>query len=148
MKAAGRVFWKEIPPRPLPKNSIMRKKACTSTRDRGRLAEQIAADHLEAHGYRIVERNFACKLGEIDIIAQDSGELVFVEVRSRASASAINPVFSVDRHKQKRIIRAAEVYLSKRHTQDPPSRFDVAIVTLGPPTTVEVLQDAFNVDFF
>ena len=112
------------------------------------MAEQIAADHLEAHGYRIVDRNFVCKLGEIDIIAQHSGDLVFVEVRSRGSASFINPVFSVDRHKQKRIIRAAEVYLSKYYAQEPPSRFDVAIVTLGQPASVELLQDAFNVDLF
>jgi putative endonuclease len=117
-----------------------------NTRDRGRLAEQVAADHLEARGYRILEKNFTCRLGEIDIIAQHSGELVFVEVRSRGLASSLNPVFSVDRQKQKRIIRAAEIYLGKRFRQVPPARFDVAIVTLGEPKVVEVIENAFGVD--
>jgi len=125
----------------------MRNKNGTNTRDRGRLAEQIAADHLEAHGYRIVEKNFTCRLGEIDIIAHHLGELVFVEVRSRGSASSLNPVFSVDRQKQKRIIRAAEVYLGKHYPQVPPARFDVVIVTLSEPAVVEIIQDAFSTDF-
>jgi putative endonuclease len=135
-------------PRTSPQKLLMRNKNGTTTRDRGRLAEQIAADHLEAHGYRIVEKNFACRLGEIDIIAQHLGELVFVEVRSRGSASSLNPVFSVDRQKQKRIIRAAEVYLGKHYPKvSPASRFDVVIVTLGEPAVVEVIQNAFSVDF-
>jgi putative endonuclease len=117
-----------------------------NTRDRGRLAEQVAADHLEARGYRILEKNFACRLGEIDIIAADQGELVFVEVRSRGSATSLNPIFSVDRQKQKRIIKAAEIYLQKRYRQVPPARFDVAIVTLGQPTVVEIIENAFEID--
>jgi putative endonuclease len=135
------------PPQIPSQKYLMRNKNGTNTRDRGRLAEQIAADHLEAHGYRIVEKNFTCRLGEIDIIAQHLGELVFVEVRSRGSASSLNPVFSLDRQKQKRIIRAAEVYLSKHYREMPPSRFDVVIVTLGQPAVVEIIQDAFSVDF-
>ena len=126
----------------------MRAKTGSDTRDRGRLAEQVAADHLAARGYRIVEKNFTCRLGEIDIIAQHTGDLVFVEVRSRGSASALNPVFSVDRQKQKRIIRAAEVYLGKHYREAPPARFDVAIVTLGEAVVVEIIRDAFNADFF
>ena len=138
----------KAPPQTRPQKLLMRNKNGTNTRDRGRLAEQIAADHLEAHGYRIVEKNFTCRLGEIDIIAHHLGELVFVEVRSRGSASSLNPVFSVDRQKQKRIIRAAEVYLGKHYPQVPPaSRFDVAIVTLGEPAVVEIIQDAFSTDF-
>jgi putative endonuclease len=125
----------------------LKAKTKPNTRDRGRLAEQVAADHLEARGYRIIEKNFLCKLGEIDIVAQHAGELVFVEVRSRASASSLNPVFSVDRQKQKRIIRAAEIYLSKRFRDTPPARFDVAIVTLDEPVIVEIIQDAFSTDF-
>ena len=125
----------------------MKARSGPNTRERGRLAEQIAAGHLQAHGYRIVEKNFSCRLGEIDMIAAHQGDLVFVEVRSRGSASSLNPVFSVDRQKQKRIIRAAEVYLSKHYREMPPSRFDVVIVTLGEPAVVEVIQDAFSVDF-
>ncbi|MGB6065816.1 MAG: YraN family protein [Desulfomonilaceae bacterium] len=126
----------------------MRTRTTTNTRDKGNLAEQIAGDHLQGRGYRIIERNFACKLGEIDIVAQHQGELVFVEVRSRRSASALNPVFSVDRQKQKKIIRAAKVYLEKRYREVPPARFDVAIVTMGEPPVVEIIQDAFNADYY
>jgi putative endonuclease len=123
-------------------------KGGANTRDRGRLAEQVAAAQLEARGYRILEKNFTCRLGEIDIIAVDQGELVFVEVRSRGSAASLNPIFSVDRQKQKRIIRAAEIYLEKHYRQVPPARFDVAIVTLGQPAIVEIIQDAFSTDYF
>ncbi|MEJ2718754.1 MAG: YraN family protein, partial [Deltaproteobacteria bacterium] len=97
--------------------------------ERGRRAEKIAANYLSKQGYRIIERNFACKLGEIDIIARHEGDLVFVEVRSRHSASAVNPAYSVDRHKQRKIVRSAEVYLDKHFDRTPPSRFDVVLVT-------------------
>jgi putative endonuclease len=113
------------------------------TRDKGDLAEQIACDHLQESGYRIVERNFHCKLGEIDIIARDGEELVFVEVRSKHSSATIDPVFSVNRSKQKRIAKAAQVYLD-RHYQTPPyCRFDVVIVTMGKPPVVDVIPNAF-----
>jgi putative endonuclease len=113
------------------------------TRARGDRAEQIAVDHLKANNYRIVERNFQCKVGEIDIIASHQGELAFVEVRSRHSPTARNPVYTVDRVKQKKIIRAAQVYLSKHDKHDTLARFDVVIVTLGTEPQVEVIPNAF-----
>ena len=130
------------------KRSLLRAKTGTNTRDKGNLAEQIAAHHLQDLGYRVVEQNFACKLGEIDIVAQHGGDLVFVEVRSRGSASALNPVFSVNRQKQQRIIRAAKVYLEKRYREVPPARFDVAIVTMSEPAVVEIIRDAFSADYY
>jgi putative endonuclease len=119
----------------------------TSTRERGQVAEQIAVDHLLRQGYRVVERNFLCKLGEIDIIANQGGELVFVEVRSRKSANSLDPVFSVNRRKQERILKSAQVYLDKRFASPPPSRFDVVLVTLAPTPQVEVIPNAFQADF-
>jgi putative endonuclease len=117
-----------------------------NTRERGRDAEQIAVRHLMEKGYRIIDRNFVCKLGEIDIIANHSGDLVFVEVRSRHSTEALNPVYSVNRQKQKKIIRAAQVYLESRFPQTPTSRFDVVLVTLGQPPGIEIIPDAFSAD--
>jgi len=113
------------------------------TRGKGDLAEQIASDHLQEAGYQIVERNFHCKLGEIDIIARHGGELVFVEVRSKHSSATIHPSFSVNRGKQKRIAKAAQVYLDGHYQRPPLCRFDVVIVTMGNPPVVEVIPNAF-----
>jgi putative endonuclease len=117
-----------------------------NTRKRGQLAEQVAVDYLINQGYRIVERNFLCKLGEIDIIARHNGDLVFVEVRSGKRTPTFDPIFSVDRKKQTKIIRAAQVYLDKHFRTEPTSRFDVVLVTLDDPPRVEIIPDAFNLD--
>jgi putative endonuclease len=77
------------------------------TAEKGKIAEDIAATYLADRGYKIIERNFLCRTGEVDIIAEHDGCLVFVEVRSRHSRSTYDPVYSVDRRKQNRIVRAA-----------------------------------------
>jgi putative endonuclease len=118
-----------------------------NTRNRGQLAEQVAVDYLVARGYKIVERNFLCKLGEIDIIAKSDGDLVFVEVRSGQRTPTFDPIYSVDRKKQQKIIRAARIYLDKRFRNEPASRFDVVLVTFGDPPKVEHIPDAFNLDY-
>jgi putative endonuclease len=125
--------------------SVQKSSNPPTTRQRGDRAEQIAAEHLCRLGYRIVERNFSCKLGEVDIIAAHQGELVFVEVRSRHSSRALDPVYTLGPRKQTRIIRAAQVYLSgQRFKKSPPARFDVVLVTLDEPPIVELLRDAFS----
>lgn len=115
-----------------------------NTRTRGQKAEQVAVDYLSGLGYRIVERNFSCKLGEIDIVARQGGDLVFVEVRSRHSVTARDPVHTVDRRKQAKLIRAASFYLMTKHPEPIPARFDVVLVTLGEPPTVEVIPNAID----
>ncbi len=117
-----------------------------STRAKGTLAEQIAADHLESRGYRIIERNFLCRVGEIDIIAMDREELVFVEVRARYSRNTVDPVYSVNRTKQRKIIKAALVYLSGHSETPPPMRFDVAVVDMRGARSVEVIPHAFDAE--
>lgn len=118
-----------------------------NTRERGGRAESVAADYLVKDGYSIVERNFVCKLGEIDIIARDRDELVFIEVRSKHSAGTLDPIYSIDRRKQSKIIKAAQVYLANRVGRIPACRFDVVIVTLmESPPRVEVIRDAFQLD--
>ncbi|MGC8907495.1 MAG: YraN family protein [Desulfomonilaceae bacterium] len=114
------------------------------TRARGMRAEDIASKHLEKLGYRVVERNFMCKVGEIDLIAQHDGTLVFVEVRSRRDKEAVDPIYSVDVRKQKKLVRTAQFYLATRFSEYPICRFDVVIVTLGKPPDIMVLQDAFS----
>lgn len=115
-----------------------------STRDKGRAAEQVATAYLETQGYRIVERNFTCSLGEIDIIARHQGELVFVEVRSGSSPRTVNPAYSVNRKKQEKIIRVAQCYLCRFRTM-PAARFDVVLVRKGQTPEVELISNAFSV---
>jgi putative endonuclease len=116
-----------------------------STRKKGSVAEQIAADYLEAQGYRIVERNFQCPLGEIDIIARHNGELVFVEVRSGSSPNTVNPAYSINRTKQNKVIRVAQYYLCKFRSM-PAARFDVVLVRMNQTPSVELIPDAFRVE--
>lgn|GEM_PF-190981 len=117
-----------------------------STRAKGQHAEQIAVRHLKDKGYRIIDRNFVCKLGEIDIIATHQGDLVFVEVRSRHSALGLDPAYSIDTRKQNKIIKTAQVYLERCFPRTPTARFDVVLVTLAEPTQVEIIPDAFRVE--
>ncbi len=107
-------------------------------------AEDVAQRYLEKLGYRVIERNFMCKAGEIDLIALHEGILVFVEVRSRYGKEAVDPIYSVNVRKQKKLVRTAQYYLAARFSKYPICRFDVVIVTLGNPPDVVVLQDAFS----
>ncbi len=111
------------------------------TRDRGLIAEDIAARHLKGLGYEIVDRNFFCKAGELDIIAIQAEELVFVEVRSRQSQESLNPIFAISEKKIKSLQRAAQVYVIK-YSVTRPFRFDFAIVTMEPEPVVELVQNA------
>lgn len=103
--------------------------------------EERAARELYARGYRILDRNFRCRLGEIDIIARHQGFLVFVEVKYRKDAKSGFPEEAVDRKKQESIRRTAEVYMH-RHGYDwwARCRFDVVSV-MG--EEVRVIEDAF-----
>jgi putative endonuclease len=112
--------------------------------EKGRRGEDIAVEHLTAAGYRIIERNFHCKLGEIDVIAEHDGEIVFVEVRSRQSDSTFDPAYSVNRRKRRKVVRAAQVYLSRRYRQMPAARFDVVLVDTARESAVEIIRDAFG----
>jgi putative endonuclease len=117
-----------------------------TTRDKGRDAEQAAVDYLISRGYRIVDRNFTCKIGEIDVIAEHDGEVVFVEVRSSRAGSFIDPAYSVNRTKQRKIIRTAQVYLARHFREMPPCRFDVVLIRRGQDPEIELIPRAFEAD--
>jgi len=112
----------------------------------GRLGEETAVRHLEAAGYLIIERNYRCRLGEIDIIARDGDTLCFVEVKARRTSAFGGGLEAVRPSKQKRLRRVASYYLTRFGAPLPPCRFDAAEVWLGPgggPETVRVIKDAF-----
>ncbi len=94
----------------------------------GQAGEELAARWLERLGYRIVCRNYRCREGEIDLVAEDAGELVFVEVRTRREGGLVSPEESVSRRKQQRIVRAAEHYLSTVDGYERAWRVDVVAI--------------------
>jgi putative endonuclease len=104
-------------------------------------AERSAAELLLAQGYEIVERNFRCKAGELDIIARDGDVLVFVEVRSRSDGDHGHAVEMIGRTKQRRVVRVARHYLAIVEPRFERCRFDVVAITAGAPI---LLQDAFR----
>lgn len=91
----------------------------------GKIGEDIVAKYLEQIGYEILQRNFECKIGEIDIIAKDKDEIVFIEVKTRASALYGLPKDAVDQTKKKHIYRSAEFYIYIKHLENQPVRIDV-----------------------
>jgi putative endonuclease len=106
----------------------------------GRKAEDLAAAFLRAKGMTVVERNFRAKTGEIDIVAQDGDEVVFVEVRARASKGYGGAAASVDGAKRRKLIRAARLWLAARGWNGA-CRFDVVAVDGG---KLEHLPAAFD----
>lgn len=107
---------------------------------RGAVAEQTAADYLIGQGLVLVERNFRCRLGEIDLIMKDGDILVFIEVRQRASQQFGGAIASIDSRKQQKLIATAQLYLA-RLSQTPPCRFD-AVLLQG--ETLRWIRDAFG----
>jgi putative endonuclease len=132
----------------------------------GDAAEEAACRHLVENGCRIVARNVRYKFGELDIVAVDGDELVFVEVRLRSSAAYGGAAASIDVFKQKRLVMAARQYLATHHaaptqrapnnaanyaaagagarrrTQLPPCRFDV--ITADGNGVIDWLRGAFG----
>lgn len=91
----------------------------------GRLAEQQAGLLVQKNGYRIIERNYRCRLGELDIIALKEQQLVFIEVRHRSKPQFGSGLESVDPHKQQRLIAAAQHFLSRGKYPHHHCRFDI-----------------------
>ncbi len=90
--------------------------------------EKLAGEYLLSCGYEIVEYNFRCRMGEIDIIARDGNYLVFCEVKYRVGASKGHPAEAVGLSKQRVISKCAAYYLMTRRLTDIPCRFDVVSV--------------------
>jgi putative endonuclease len=109
---------------------------------RGIDSEAMAAAFLEARGLSIVERNYRCRLGEIDLVARDGGTTVFVEVRRRASSAFGGAAASITPAKQAKLLRAARHYLS-RLREVPQCRFDALLID-GEPPRIEWIRNAFG----
>ena len=97
----------------------------------GNIGEQIAVEYLEKNKYQILERNFYCRQGEIDIIAKDNQEIVFIEVKTRTSINFGKPAESINEIKQKHMYKAAKYFLYKTKRLDDFIRFDVIEVLIS-----------------
>lgn len=115
----------------------------------GETGESIATAFLKGAGFRILERNFRCVCGELDIVARDGRSLVFVEVKCRNNKAYGPPQLAVTAFKQRQISKAALVWLSKRRLFDADARFDVIAIVLHEHDLPEIehIRNAFDLAY-
>ncbi len=107
----------------------------------GNAAEQIAATFLQQKGLKLVEKNFRCPYGEIDLIMRDGATLVFIEVRLRSNARFGGAAVSITPSKQQKLSRTAEHYLQTHGNTA--CRFDAVLMQSTDPNAVEWIKNAF-----
>lgn len=115
----------------------------------GKFGEEAASKYLEAKGYRIRERNYRTFLGEIDIISEYKGNIIFVEVKTRCSDKFGHPGKAINLTKQKKIIKNALNYLSKYRLWQTNTRFDVILVSISTHKSInriKHIENAFSID--
>lgn len=113
----------------------------------GKAGEQLAARHLESNGYSIIQKNFRSKSGEIDLVAECDGVLVFVEVRTRSSTAFGSPEESITESKKQHLIATAYDYLEAKQALDKDWRIDLVAVEMdshGTPLRVDVIENAIE----
>src|SRR5688572_8197869 len=111
----------------------------------GSEGEGLAGAELERLGYRIIERNYRIRSGEIDIVAEDEGTIVFVEVKTKTSGDFGDPVEEVTPQKQRQIVSMGEFYATYCLPPDTPCRFDVVAVDCSViPPAITLYKDAFR----
>lgn len=108
-------------------------------------AETVAVDFLEKQGYRILQKNFRTKLGEIDIIAKDKNTICFVEVKSRANTSRGLPEETISNFKRRKVSRTALAFLKQNNLMDSDARFDVVSIDLNE-VKINLFKNAFELD--
>ena len=117
----------------------------SDNRKKGAQGEILAAARLQKEGYRIIERNYRCRYGEIDLIAMDKQDVVFIEVKGRGSDTFGAPEEAIGPAKQKRISKVALHYLRERGLGDRNARFDVVAIRFAPRgNRVQLIRNAFD----
>jgi putative endonuclease len=113
--------------------------------DLGRAAEQAAREHLERNGLRLIQQNWSCRCGELDLVMLDGDTVVFAEVRARRHSAWGGALGSIDARKRNKLINAAQMFLQQhpnwaRH----PCRFDVVAISTGNTTHLDWIKNAFD----
>ena len=112
----------------------------------GKQGEHLAEQFLKKKGYKIVERNYRCTNGEVDLIALDRRVIVFVEVKTRTDHGFGSPLEAVEFYKQQKMIKAAQFFLHEKKLHQRDARFDVVGISWpGQEPVVEHIQNAFEV---
>lgn len=106
------------------------------------MAETLALAFLKARGLTLLERNFRCRMGEIDLVMRDGASIVFVEVRLRSPGAYANAAESIDARKQKRIVATAGFYLAGR--AEAPCRFDCVLLEQANNDSIRWIKSAFD----
>ena len=118
-----------------------------SPKEVGAKGEKLAAKFLKRKGYKVIQRNYKCKLGEIDIVAEHNGTIVFVEVKTRQTQEFGSPQSSVTATKRGQISRVALSYIRDKKLVDQACRFDVIGITFPPESRkpeIEHIENAFQ----
>jgi len=114
----------------------------------GKKGEEVALRFLKKNGYKIIEKNYVCKMGEMDIIAREKDTLVFVEVKTRTSMAFGPPQLAVNSTKQMQLSKVALYFLKEKRLEEVKARFDVVAVLLRPRgDEIELIQDAFDLKY-
>src|SRR5512137_18073 len=101
-------------------------------RELGKKGEELAFRFLKKKGYRIIEQNYVCKMGEMDIIAKEKDTLAFIEVKTRTSTAFGPPQLAVNSSKQRQLSKVALNFLNEKRLNDVKARFDVVAILLSP----------------
>ena len=114
----------------------------------GQAGEELACSHLRHEGFEIVERNYRCRSGELDVVARDGDVTVFVEVKQRRDSSYGEGYEAVTFGKRRRVVRAARLYAASHDLEEQPMRFDVVSVDVDGQGDVRIRHDrgAFDAD--
>jgi putative endonuclease len=111
----------------------------------GKKGEDIAVAYLKRKGYQLLDRNYRCLFGEVDIVAKEGDMIVFIEVKSRRSEQFGDPQMAVGIQKQKKLSRIAMKYLEEKSLYPCNARFDVVAVKMFlTGTQIEIIRNAFD----
>jgi len=114
----------------------------------GRRGEELASRRLRNLGYEILERNYRCSLGEIDLIARDGDSLVFVEIKTRRNRPLGEAKEAVHKKKQGQLSKVALAYLKSKNLWGAKARFDVVAIGVGTgKEKIEIVRDAFELTY-
>lgn len=128
-----------------------RKPASPRTAETGKAGERLAVRALKRAGYRVLATNWRTRGGEIDVVAEQNGTIVFVEVKTRRSDSFAAPELAVDSKKRRKLARAAWRFLERNSATERECRFDIVSILNEPEAgrpKVEIIPNAFQVDIW
>ena len=114
----------------------------------GKKGEEVALRFLKKKGYKIIQQNYVCKMGEMDLIAREKDTLVFIEVKTRTSTAFGPPQLAVTSTKQMQLSKVALYFLKQKRLEDIKARFDVVAILLRPEgEEIELIKDAFDLRY-